>query len=327
MGLDNPANAQVSTSQMVGLLFMAYGSPESLEQMEAYLLDVREGRPPSKDLVTEISERYAQIGGQSPLMCWTEAQAHAVAEELNRRHATRQIGFKGYVGMRHWEPRIKEAVHDMVVDGIKKAVSLVMAPHSSQLSVGKYYERLDESLAEYDTPIEFARIQHWHDHPALIAAIAENAFQALQRFAPGDEPFIVFTAHSLPARILEMGDPYDDQLRETACLLAERMNLTNGRWQFCYQSAGASQVPWLGPQIEEVIPELALAGQDRILIIPIGFVSDHVEVLYDIDINCRQIAKSLGIQLERSDSLNTQPTFINAIADLVSDSLPKLNLT
>jgi ferrochelatase len=177
---------------------------------------------------------------------------------------------------------------------------------------------LDEALD--GQRIEFTRIQSWHKHPGLLDAIAEKMEIGLAKF--GDKiPYVIFTAHSLPAKILEMDDPYDDQLNETARLLAERFELQANQWQFCYQSAGARAIPWLGPQIEEVVAELAKKGEKNLLVVPIGFVCDHVEVLYDIDIDARQIAEQNGARLERSPSLNASLTFVTALADLVQEHL------
>jgi ferrochelatase len=304
----------------VGLLLMAYGSPDSLEDMEAYLLDIRSGRPTSKELVQEIKERYAEIGGRSPLLDITREQAAALEKELNRRYADQAINFRAYVGMRHWQPRIRAAVEQMAADGIKQAVAMVMAPHSSRMSTGAYYKSLVAAISGVDPNLDVAWVENWHDHPGLIEAIAEKAEAARARIE-GPAPYVIFTAHSLPARILAQGDPYDEQLNETARLLAERLNLEPGRWRFSYQSAGQSPEPWLGPHIEAVVAELADAGEEYLLVVPIGFVCDHVEVLYDIDIACRDIAKQHGARLERSDSLNTSPAFINALADIASQKL------
>jgi len=306
------------TKETVGLLLMAYGSPEDLSQMEAYLLDVREGRPPSPELIKEISERYRRIGGKSPLLERTREQAKALENELNKRFASKQKTFKAFVGMRHWKPRIHSAINQIVAADIHKAVALVMAPHGSRMSTGKYYQMLDDALD--GQRIEFTRIQSWHKHPGLLDAIAEKMEIGLSKF--GDKiPYVIFTAHSLPTKILEMGDPYDDQLNETARLLAERFELQANQWQFCYQSAGARAIPWLGPQIEEVVAELAKKGEKKLLVVPIGFVCDHVEVLYDIDIDARQIAEQNGARLERSPSLNASLTFVTALADLVQEHL------
>lgn len=301
----------------VGVLLMAYGSPEDLKDMEAYLLDVREGRPPAPELVQEITHRYEQIGGRSPLLERTTAQARALEKELNHR---RDGGpsFKAYVGMRHWQPRIAAAVEQMAADGVFQAVVLVMAPHNSSMSVGKYFQALDIALEGQS--ITFARITNWHAWPGFLDAVAEKITIGLSAFE-GRTPYVIFTAHSLPTIILERGDPYDQQLNETAGLLAERFGLKEGRWQFCYQSAGASSVPWLGPQIEDVVAQLAEAGEKDLLVAPIGFVCDHVEVLYDIDIGAWQIATARGARLERTPSLNSSSTFIQALADLVTERL------
>jgi len=301
----------------IAVLLMAYGSPESTAELEPYLLDIRGGRETPKALVEEITERYELIGGRSPLLDLTRQQAAALEAELNRRFAGSPLKFKTYLGMRHWQPRIKQAVAQIAADGIKQVVGLVMAPHSSSMSTGAYYARLDEAIADLGVNLDVIRIQNWHTLPGLIDAIAEKASAARQRFG-SEMPYVVFSAHSLPVRILAKGDPYDAQLRETASLLAEKLDLQEGRWQFCYQSAGQSAEPWLGPPIEEVIVELAQAGEKNILSVPIGFVCDHVEVLYDIDIACKQLATANDARLERSDSLNASATFINALADLVA---------
>lgn len=311
-------------TRTIGLLLMAYGSPDSLDDMEAYLLDIRGGRPTSKELVEEIKERYAEIGGRSPLLGITREQATAVETELNRRYADQAIDFRAYVGMRHWEPRIRAAVEEMAADGITQAVAMVMAPHSSRMSTGAYYKSLVAAVSEVDHNLDVAWVENWHAHPGLIEAIAEKAEAAQARFE-GQVPYVIFTAHSLPARILAQGDPYDEQLNETARLLAQRLGLEPGRWRFSYQSAGQSPEPWLGPQIESVVAQLADAGEENLLVVPIGFVCDHVEVLYDIDIACKEIAAEHGAWLERSHSLNTSPTFINALADIASKKVEESN--
>ncbi len=303
----------------IGVLLMAYGSPENLDDMEAYLLDIRGGRPTPPELVAEMQSRYARIpGGRSPLYALTRAQAAALEAELNRRAGGGR--FRAYTGMRHWEPRIREAVASMAEEGISRAVGLVMAPHASRLSTGAYFQKLDEAVEELGVELKFSCVESWHDHPGLIAAICEKASAALERFAP-QQPYVIFTAHSLPSRILAQGDPYDAQLRRTSELIAARLGLEAGRWSFSYQSAGQSAEPWLGPQIEETVQALVASGEKNLLVVPVGFVCDHVEVLYDIDLAARELAARQGARLERSASLNTSPTFIAALADLVQGSL------
>jgi ferrochelatase len=308
----------------VAVLLMAYGSPDSLEDIEAYLLDIRGGRPTSPELVAEIKERYALIGGRSPILDLTRQQAAALEARLNRDGDRR---FRTYVGMRHWQPRIKAAVAQIAQDGIIHVIALAMAPHYSKLSTGAYFNRLDEAIRELGAPLTVTPIQSWHDQPGLIDALAEKATAALARFPSGlgpsasspasPAPKVVFTAHSLPARILKEGDPYDAQLRETARLLAGRLALPADRWRFCYQSAGRSPEPWLGPPIEDVLLEMVRAGEKRLLVVPIGFVCDHVEILYDLDIAARKLVEAHGAHFERSESLNASPTFIAALAEIV----------
>ena len=303
-----------------GILLMAYGSPERVDELGPYLLDIRGGRPTSEELIAEIRERYLAIGGHSPLLDITRRQAAGLEAELHRRYDGSGTRFKVYVGMRHWEPRIREAVAQMAADGISRAVGLVMAPHGSRLSTGAYFTRLDEAIRDLGPDLEVTCVQSWHVEPELIEALAERGRQALSGFGDA-QPYVVFSAHSLPARILAEGDPYDSQLRETSTLLADRLGLKEGRWRFSYQSAGRSPEPWLGPPIEQTVVELAQAGEKNMLIVPVGFVCDHVEILYDIDIACRKLAATYGARLERSESLNDSPSFIRALADVVAHHL------
>jgi protoporphyrin/coproporphyrin ferrochelatase len=305
--------------EKTGILVMAYGGPDSLEDVEPYLLDVRGGRPTSPHLVEEIRERYARIGGRSPLLEITRQQAMAVENELNRRWSG-ECAFKAYLGMRHWSPRISQAVADMKADGIRKAVAVVMAPHYSRMSIELYLKKLDEALKEHDAEIDIHPVRAWFDHPGLIAAISERVEAAIKEFE-GSPPYVLFTAHSLPSRILAQGDPYPQQLQATARLVASNLELEDGGWSFCYQSAGRTGEEWLGPQIENYVPELIREGEKNILVVPVGFVSDHVEVLYDIDVEVRDLAQEMGARLERSRSLNVSETFINSLADLVEEHL------
>jgi len=305
------------------VLLMAYGGPNSLDDIEAYLLDIRGGRETPPDLVKEVRERYALIGGRSPLLDITRAQAQALEEHLNAGAAG--PGYRVYVGMRHWYPYIREAVAQIVKDGLQNVVALCMTPHYSRMSVGAYFQKLREAQealgveAHGRAPLHMARVESWHDHPLFIQAVADKVKSALERFPAEMWPQvkIVFTAHSLPAALMEQGDPYEAQLRETARLVAAQLELEADDWQLCYQSAGAHNFRWLGPQLEDVVTELAEAGHKHILVAPIGFVADHVEVLYDIDIACRDLAAAQGVHLERTESLNTSPIFIQALADIV----------
>jgi protoporphyrin/coproporphyrin ferrochelatase len=296
---------------MIGLLVMAYGGPDKLEEVEPYLLDVRGYRPTSQEIIHEVRERYREIGGRSPILEQTQAQADALESVLNKNGGQ----FKVYIGMRHWHPFIKDALAEMQAEGIEKAVGVVMAPHYSRMSIGAYYQRLEEA----NSPIAFARIENWHLDKGYINALAGRVHDALERFPKeirADVP-VIFTAHSLPEKILEWNDPYPAQLRETVSAVMEKLG--SQPHEFAFQSAAISTIPWLGPDAGEVIKRLVSEGKQHILLCPIGFVCEHVEILYDIDIVYQNLAKSLGIHLERIEMLNTAPEMINGLAGLIRE--------
>lgn len=289
----------------IAVLLMAYGGPGNLAEVEPYLLDVRGGRPTSPALVEEIRERYARIGGRSPILELTKAQAAGVAAALGG-------DYRVYVGMRHWHPYIAAAVEDVVAAGHRRVIGVVMAPHYSGMSVGAYEKKL---LAAAGDRLETALVRSWWQQPAFLDAVAGRVTQALQRFPVPADVEVIFSAHSLPERILASGDPYPDELKASAAEIAQRLRLP--RWQFAYQSAGATSEPWLGPDAGEVITELAGRGRKAVLIAPIGFVCDHVEILYDIDVEYQELAGRLGIQLERIASLNDDRGLVTAVAEVV----------
>lgn len=311
------------TQSNIAVLMMAYGGPSSLDEIEPYLLDIRGGRPTSPELIAEIRERYAQIGGSSPLLDITRQQAQALALRLQADAG--DTNYRVYVGMRHWFPYIREAVAQIVEDGIEDVVALCMAPHYSRMSIGAYFRKVEEAQAELGAHLRLHLVESWHAHPGYIQAVCEKVEDALNEFPAAHRAAvrIVFSAHSLPASIIEQGDPYDQQLRETAALVAERLSLPAEQWQFCYQSAAAGATKWLGPPIETVIAELADAGHTQILVAPIGFVADHVEVLYDLDIEGRRIAEEHGARLVRTASQNASPTFIATLADVVHQAVAR----
>ncbi len=290
---------------------MAYGGPNNLDEVEPYLLDVRGYRPTSQEIIHEVRERYREIGGRSPILEQTQAQADALESVLNKNGDQ----FKAYIGMRHWHPFIKDALANMQAEGIEKAVGVVMAPHYSRMSIGAYYQRLEEA----NSPITLARIENWHLETGYINALAERVRAALERFPEevrADIP-VIFTAHSLPEKILEWDDPYPAQLRETVSAVMEKLG--SQPHEFAYQSAAISTIPWLGPDAGEVIERLVAEGKKNILLCPIGFVCEHVEILYDIDIVYQNLAKSLGIHLERIEMLNTAPEMIDGLAGLIRE--------
>ena len=298
----------------IGVLIMAYGGPNSLDEIPGYLADIRSGRPTTPEVLAEITHNYERIGGRSPLLEITRAQVEAIGALL-------PDGFRTYLGMRHWAPWIEETVGQMVEDGITHAVSLVLAPHFSKLSVAKYQQKIADGLAMFRGDIQFEHISSYHDAPDYIAALVNRVCDGLARW-PEDERdrvHVVFSAHSLPERIMKMGDPYDSQLRETARLVAEGAGLPPEHWSWSYQSAGRSPEPWLGPQLEEHLPALARQGIRDVISLPVGFVSDHVEILYDIDIMAREVAQAHGMRLERPPALNTDPLFIGQLARLIRE--------
>lgn len=296
------------------VLLLAYGGPDALADIPAYLADIRGGRPTPQALIDEITHRYAQIGGRSPLLAITRSLAARLSAA---------VGLPVYVGMRHWTPWIKDAAAQMAADGVQRAVAICLAPHYSSLSIGAYRRRLDEALAQVDPPIVIDFVESWHTQPEYLDALAANVQATLQRWPEErrDHVLVVFTAHSLPASILAHGDPYDRQLRETAQLLAGRLALPADRWTFSYQSAAQTGVPWLGPQIEALVPQLAEQGRRDLLIAPIGFIADHVEVLYDIDVGVQEIAHQHGVRVERPPMLNDSPALVTILAALADATL------
>jgi ferrochelatase len=273
---------------------MAYGSPTRLEDIPAYLQDIRGGRPVSSTLVDELVERYRRIGG-SPLNEITERQRAALEREL---------GVPVHVGMKHWQPRIPEAVEDALAGGAERIVGLVLAPHYSRMSIGGYSARLEDALADR---AELVFVDSWHDHQPFIDVVADRL--------RGTDAHVVFTAHSLPARILAEDDPYRDELLETARLAAEAASLD--RWSIAFQSESATGEPWLEPHVLAELERLRGDGVENVLLGPVGFVSDHLEILWDLDVEARAKAAELGLALERMPSMNDDPAFIAALAALV----------
>lgn len=302
-------------SHKIGVLMMAYGGPNTLDEIPGYLADIRNGRVTTTAVLDEITNNYRQIGGKSPLLAYTTAQAAAVAALLDNDQ------FQVYLGMRHWAPWIEDTVRDMLDDGVSQAISLVLAPHFSGMSIAKYQAKIAAGLAMYRGDIDFRHINSYHDVPGLIGPLAQRVQDGLTQWPESQraDVHVVFSAHSLPVRIIEAGDPYDTQLRETARLVAEKAGLPAAQWSWSYQSAGRSPEPWLGPQLEAYIATLAAKGIKNVVSIPVGFVSDHVEILFDIDLEAQAVAKEHGVRLERPSALNTDPIFMQQLADLIRD--------
>jgi ferrochelatase len=294
---------------MIGLLVMAYGGPDNLDEVEPYLMDVRGYRATAPEIVHEVRERYREIGGRSPILQKTQAQADAIESALNEQAQD----FKAFVGMRHWHPFIKETLAEMRAQGIDRTVGLVMAPHYSRMSIEAYFKKIEEA----DSGMQVARINDWHLLPEYLDALANRVRAAVQKFPESVQAKVpvIFTAHSLPERILEWNDPYPSQLYATMQAVVKR--LETRPHEFAFQSAAISTEPWLGPDASEVMEHYAAQGKRHILICPIGFVCEHVEILYDIDIVYQKLAKELGVQLERIEMLNDSPEMIRGLAGLV----------
>ena len=293
-------------------LLVAYGAPQSLAEVEPYLRDVRGGRPTPPEVVEELRRRYARIGGRSPLLDRTREQAAALRQALGTGDGT-----PIYVGMRHWHPYIRDVLAEIRADGFERVVAIPLAPHYSRLSIGAYERALEEGRGS----LAVALVRQWFDHPRLLDAVAERVQAALARFdaeARAAVP-ILFTAHSLPQRIAAEGDPYPAQLRASVAGVMARLG-NSERGRFAYQSAGRTPEPWLGPDAGAVLEELAAQGERNVLLCPIGFVSDHLEVLYDVDVEYQELARNRGMRLERTESLNASPLLIAALADLLRAS-------
>ena len=290
------------------VLLIAHGSPERVEDVPEFLSNISRGRPLSDNVVKEVQHRYSLIG-VSPLTRITRRQAEGVAREL---------GIPAYVGMRNWHPFIPDTLRQMTADGIEQVVAVCLAPHNSRTSVGLYKQVLFGAGA----PLAIDFVEEWHDDPLLIEAFAEKLREGWTRACEqhGSALPVIFTAHSVPARTIAEGDPYEAQTKETAALVAAQVPQI-GPWHFAFQSQGMSGGEWLGPTVEDTIDGLKKAGHTGVFLQPIGFVCDHVEILYDIDILFREFAEQRGMKLYRAESLNDSPLFIRAISDLARTRL------
>jgi ferrochelatase len=290
------------------VLLMAYGSPNSLDEVGEYLRQVRGGRLPTPEEVERLRERYRQVGGQTPLLKITLAQARSLEEKLQ----SGGLDSKVHVGMKHWHPFIEDVVEKIATDGASSLIGLALAPHYSKLSIGGYTDAVKRGLARTERPVQFTMVESWHDQQSLITALSRRVQDGLEKFNDPSGAIVLFTAHSLPKKFVQDGDPYWKQLQETSRLVATESGIKS--WDFAFQSAGQPIDSWLGPSIKEKITELSSKGFRELLVCPVGFVSDHLEILYDLDIEAKNYATSLGTRQERTASLNDDPEFINAMA-------------
>lgn len=296
-----------------GVLLTAVGGPNSLDEVGPFLVDIRGGRPASPELVAEFRERYAKIGGRSPLLDISTAQARALESRL------RDLGtpFPCHVGMRNWSPRIRDVYREMVESGFGRMVVLPLTPYHSRRSVGAYFHAVQEAREDSKEPVDVAYVESWNTEPALLDAFVGKIEEGLGRLAARGfrDPAVLFTAHSLPQKLMEQGDDYEKELRETLALILRRTKPM--RASMAYQSAGRTDEPWLGPSLEDTLHELARSGEKAVFVVPFGFISDHLELLYDLDIEAKGTAEKLGMAFDRAASLNTDPRFIDAMADAV----------
>jgi ferrochelatase len=286
------------------VLLMAHGTPSSLDEMPEYLRLVRGGRPPSSELIAEMRDNYEAIGGRSPLTDITAAQAEALGRRLGEVPVA--------IGMRNWRPFIKDALEEFAGRGIARVIGVPMAPQFSTLSVQKY---VDAATSALPAGLRFDAVTSYHSHPLLVQAFAERVREA----SPKEGEHVIFTAHSLPVRVIEAGDVYADQVAATSRAVADLAGV--GQYDIAYQSAGRTPEPWIGPELSALITERIAGGARSFLVVPVGFVCDHTEILFDIDIQAARTASDAGATLRRTESLNTSPTFISALAEIVKARL------
>lgn len=298
-----------------GLLVMHYGTPASLEDVEPYYTHIRHGRPPTPELLKDLESRYEAIGGPSPLAHISEEQADMIAEGLKEAG----IDAKVYIGMKHTHPFISEAVNKMAEDGVGEAIGVVLAPHFSGMSVAAYEKYAHDARDECSPDMRLTVLQRWGTMPELIEGLAARVKEQMQGWSP-EETIVLFSAHSLPKRIVADGDPYQKELEETSALVAKEAGVAN--WRFCFQSASTTGEPWLGPDILDVLDEIKAEGRFKnVVACTVGFISDHLEVLYDLGIETRDRAKELGLEYRAARTINADPKVMHALGRLLARTI------
>ncbi|MBM7601672.1 ferrochelatase [Virgibacillus halotolerans] len=304
----------------IGLLVMAYGTPYKEEDIERYYTDIRHGRKPEPDALQDLKDRYKAIGGISPLARITEAQTKALEAKLNADQD--EYEYKAYIGLKHIEPFIEDAVQEMAKDGITEAVSLVLAPHYSTFSVKSYNTRANDEAAKHGIAID--SVESWYNEPGFIKYWADKIDEIYVQM-PQDErekAVLIVSAHSLPEKILQNGDPYPDQLKETAQLITEKAGIKN--YEIGWQSEGNTPDPWLGPDVQDLTRDLyEQKGYRSFVYAPVGFIADHLEVLYDNDYECKVVCDDIGATYHRPEMPNTNPLFIETLANVVSKKIKR----
>ncbi|WP_404350565.1 ferrochelatase [Sutcliffiella horikoshii] len=311
------------SKKTMGLLVMAYGTPYKEEDLERYYTHIRRGRKPSDEMLQDLRDRYDAIGGISPLARITEQQANALGDHLN--NIQDDIEFKVYLGLKHIEPFVEDAVQQMKADGIKEAVSIVLAPHFSTFSVKSYNGRAQEEAEKIGGP-SIVSVESWYDEPKFIQYWVDRVQETFGSMdeSEREKAVLIVSAHSLPEKIIQMGDPYPNQLQETADLIAKGAGINN--YEIAWQSEGNTPDPWLGPDVQDITRDLHKdKGYTSFVYTPVGFVSDHLEVLYDNDYECKIVTDEIGAKYYRPEMPNTQPEFIDAMATVVLEELKKVS--
>ena len=313
-----------TTQQQVSVMLMTYGSPATLDDIPTYIKNVYGGREPSEEVITEFRRRYALIGG-SPLLRITREQADALQEELNRE-SNDGTTYTVNAGMRFSPPFIADLTPQLATDA-QRLVGIIMSPQYSPIIMRGYINTLEKAVADlHRDDLKLTISRDWHMQPYFLEALAERVRQALDRFPAEirDSVPVLLTAHSMPKPVIEREPDYINNLKETAAAVAKMVDLADDRWMFCYQSAGHTPEEWLKPDFADVMPELQKAGKTHVLIAPVQFLADHLEILYDIEVGAREQAEEHGIQFARIESLNTSPLFIKALAAVVRETMNRV---
>ena len=304
-------------STPTGVLLLAYGSPETPDQVEPYFRHIRGGRTPSPEAVEHLRHRYELIGGRTPLLAITTDTARGLQAALDQRAPGE---YRTYVAMKHWHPYIADVIPRLAADGIRRVIAIVLAPHYSRMSVGGYRQYVEQTIANLDAPMELTFVETWHMQPEFLELMSARVREGLTQFPRGENVCVLFSAHSLPVRIRTWDDPYEAQLNASCVAVARHAQLRD--WRFAWQSAGDTGEPWLGPDIVDYLHVLHSEGVRNVLSVPIGFVCEHLEVLYDIDHEAAQKAAALGMTLHRTRMPNATPEFIAVLEALVAEAEP-----
>ncbi|MGH1295994.1 ferrochelatase [Bacillus pretiosus] len=308
------------TKKKIGLLVMAYGTPESLDDVEAYYTHIRHGRKPSEEALQDLIGRYKAIGGISPLAKITKEQAHKLTDSMNKIFT--EYEFTCYLGLKHIAPFIEDAVEEMKKDGIEQTISIVLAPHYSTFSIKAYNDRAIRLSEEIGGPV-IEPIEQWYDEPKFISYWVDQIKETFTKIEDKEKAVVIFSAHSLPEKIIAAGDPYVEQLQHTADLIAEAADIPN--YTTGWQSAGNTPDPWIGPDVQDLTRDLYEGhGYESFIYCPVGFVAEHLEVLYDNDYECKVVTDELNVAYFRTNMPNSQSVFIDCLAEIVSKKMKEM---